>query len=315
MLRHFLHPARSTQVNNISLTYARAFAASSSTTTKSSSSSTTKTNNNTTTEKYQKLDPVSHVLLRPGMYVGPTTRTKQQLWLPSSTTPTRMVLQEASYIPALYKIFDEIIVNAADNYQRDSTMTSIDVRFDRATDTISVRNDGQGIPVRLHETEQVYVPELVLGNLLTGSNFDDTEGRLTGGAHGFGAKLTNIFSTSFTVETADTQRKLLYTQTWTNNMRTRGEPAIVPLPKTVASDYTMVSFTPDFPRFGMAKSSEFWKAKTTTKTTTSKKKITPPPPFFVEKNLAPSTQKKALRFFFIFFWEKNHATSQPKKAL
>ena len=202
------------------------------------------------------------------MYVGPTTRTKQQLWLPSSTTPTRMVLQEASYIPALYKIFDEIIVNAADNYQRDSTMTSIDVRFDRATDTISVRNDGQGIPVRLHETEQVYVPELVLGNLLTGSNFDDTEGRLTGGAHGFGAKLTNIFSTSFTVETADTQRKLLYTQTWTNNMRTRGEPAIVPLPKTVASDYTMVSFTPDFPRFGMAKSSEFWKAKTTTKTTT-----------------------------------------------
>ena len=137
--------------------------------------------NTSSHEQYKRLDPISHVLLRPGMYVGSISRTKQQLWLPATSGTPRMVLQEASYIPALYKIFDEIIVNAADNYQRDSNMTSIDVHFDRATDTISVRNDGTGIPVRLHETEQVYVPELVLGNLLTGSNFDDTEGRLTGG--------------------------------------------------------------------------------------------------------------------------------------
>ena len=141
-----------------------------------------------------------------------------------------MLLQDASYVPALYKIFDEIIVNAADNYQRDSTMTCIDVTFDSKKDMITIRNDGKGIPVRMHETEKVYVPELVLGNLLTGSNFDDTEGRLTGGAHGFGAKLTNIFSTTFIVETADTKRKKLYKQTWTNNMRTRGEPDITPLP-------------------------------------------------------------------------------------
>ena len=213
-------------------------------------------------EKYQKLDPVSHVLLRPGMYVGSIARQKQAIWLPftsTTTNQTTMILQEASYIPALYKIFDEIIVNAADNYQRDSNMTGIDVTFEPKTNTISIRNDGKGIPVRLHETEKVYVPELVLGNLLTGSNFDDTEGRLTGGAHGFGAKLTNIFSTQFTVETADIKRKKLYTQTWTDNMRTRGEPTIVTLPSAITSDYTKISFSPDWNRFGYNHSNEFWK--------------------------------------------------------
>jgi hypothetical protein len=60
-----------------------------------------------------------------------------------------------------------------------------------------------GIPVQIHETEKVYVPELVMGYLLTGSNFDDKKAKVTGGRNGFGAKLTNIFSTSFEIETAD----------------------------------------------------------------------------------------------------------------
>ncbi len=240
-------------------------------------------------ESYKRLDPISHVLLRPGMYVGPVVRHKQQLWLPGAavgdtTTPLlpgtpapegsataarsaegedsaaahRMHYREASYVPALYKIFDEILVNAADNYQRDRTMRTIDVHFDAVAGSISVRNDGRGIPVRLHQTEQVYVPELVLGNLLTGSNFDDSEGRLTGGTHGFGAKLTNIFSNEFTVETADLRRKKLYRQTWTRNMRERQEPSITDLPSGCKGDYTLITFRPDFSRFGMPDPAVFW---------------------------------------------------------
>ena len=241
--------------------------------TKSTKSTKTIKSTKSSKEQYKRLDPVSHVLLRPGMYVGSIARQKQQLWLPTIDADqkrTTMLLQDASYVPALYKIFDEIIVNAADNYQRDSTMTCIDVTFNSKKDMITIRNDGKGIPVRMHETEKVYVPELVLGNLLTGSNFDDTEGRLTGGAHGFGAKLTNIFSTTFIVETADTKRKKLYKQTWTNNMRTRGEPDITPLPSTVTSDYTMVSFTPDFPRFGIDNPRHFWNMSKTSSSKSSK---------------------------------------------
>ena len=49
----------------------------------------------------------------------------------------------------------------------------------------------------------MYVSELIFGHLLTGSHFDDTELKVTGGRNGFGAKLTNIYSEQFFVETAD----------------------------------------------------------------------------------------------------------------
>ena len=52
-----------------------------------------------------------------------------------------------------------------------------------------------------------YVPELVLGHVLTGSNFDDDAGQLTGGRHGYGAKLTNILSGRFEVETVDSKSR------------------------------------------------------------------------------------------------------------
>jgi DNA topoisomerase-2 len=40
---------------------------------------------------------------------------------------------------------------------------------------------------------------------LTSSNYDDDEQKITGGRNGYGAKLCNIFSTMFTVETADSE--------------------------------------------------------------------------------------------------------------
>jgi DNA topoisomerase II len=67
-----------------------------------------------------------------------------------------------------------------------------------------IQNDGEGIPVQIHQEYNVYVPELIFGHLHTSDNYDDTELRVTGGRNGYGAKLTNIFSTMFTVECADT---------------------------------------------------------------------------------------------------------------
>ena len=51
----------------------------------------------------------------------------------------------------------------------------------------------------MHSEHGCYVPELIFGHLLTGSNFDDDEKKTTGGRNGYGAKLANIFSTRFTV--------------------------------------------------------------------------------------------------------------------
>ena len=43
----------------------------------------------------------------------------------------KVVHREISYVPGLYKIFDEILVNAADNKQRDKAMSSIKINIDK----------------------------------------------------------------------------------------------------------------------------------------------------------------------------------------
>ena len=91
-------------------------------------------------------------------------------------------------------------------------MNTIKVTIDRDKNSISIYNNGQGIPVEIHKKENVYVPELIFGHLLTSSNYDDTEKKVTGGRNGYGAKLCNIFSTEFTVETSNKQSGKRFTQ-------------------------------------------------------------------------------------------------------
>ena len=71
-----------------------------------------------------------------------------------------------SFVPGLYKIFDEILVNAADNKVRDPPMVTLKVDIDAAEGVVRVFNDGNGIPVEMHKEEGVYVPELIFGHLL-----------------------------------------------------------------------------------------------------------------------------------------------------
>jgi DNA topoisomerase-2 len=96
---------------------------------------------------------------------------------------------------------DEILVNAADNIQRDKKTTIIKVEIDQKKGLIKIWNNGLGIPIEVHKEHKCYVPELVFGHLLTSSNFDEQQKKFTGGRNGYGAKLTNIFSKRFTVET------------------------------------------------------------------------------------------------------------------
>ena len=65
---------------------------------------------------------------------------------------------------------------------------------------------------------KVYVAELIFGHLLTSSNYDDAIKKMTGGRNGFGAKLTNIFSKEFIVETVDKKAKKKLRISWLDNM-------------------------------------------------------------------------------------------------
>jgi len=82
------------------------------------------------------------------------------------------------------KIFDEIIVNAADNSQRDNSMKELKVTISKEKNEISVYNDGSTIPVVIHKEHNILTPELVFGHLLTGSNYDDDEKKIVGGRNG-----------------------------------------------------------------------------------------------------------------------------------
>lgn len=99
----------------------------------------------------------------------------------------------------------------------------------------------------MHSKENCYIPELIFGNLLTSSNYDDDEQKLTGGRNGYGAKLANIYSHEFTVETADKNAGKKYKQTWSDNMAKKGQPKI----SACSTEYTKITFKPDLARFGM----------------------------------------------------------------
>ncbi|WEW62013.1 DNA topoisomerase 2 [Emydomyces testavorans] len=201
----------------------------------------------TSGDQYQKLTQLEHIIKRPDTYIGSVERTQQLMWVYNSGTD-QMEYREVSYVPGLYKIFDEILVNAADNKQRDKNMDEIRVTLNKEGGEISVWNNGRGIPIEIHSKEKIYIPELIFGHLLTSSNYDDAQAKVTGGRNGYGAKLCNIFSTEFTVETADSKSKKKYKQTWTDNMLKMGKPKIT---DCKGDDFTKVSFKPDFKKFGM----------------------------------------------------------------
>ncbi|TPX65567.1 hypothetical protein SpCBS45565_g05063 [Spizellomyces sp. 'palustris'] len=207
---------------------------------------TTKTGKGKAVEDiYQRKSQLEHILLRPDTYIGSVESTATPMWV---IEDGRMVNRTVSFVPGLYKIFDEILVNAADNKIRDPSMDTIKVTVNKEEGLISVMNNGRGIPVVMHAKEQVYVPELIFGHLLTSSNYDDDEKKVTGGRNGYGAKLCNIFSTEFIVETSDKESGKKFKQVFSNNMSRKTTPKIT---KAANADFTRITFKPDLSKFGM----------------------------------------------------------------
>ena len=201
----------------------------------------------TVEEKYKKLSQREHVLVRPGMYIGSVGKTNEELWV-FDTDQGKMTKRFVEYSPGFLKIFDEVLTNATDHVTRDLTVTSIKVDFDIKTGEISVWNNGTGVPVVEHKEHKLYVPELIFGHLLSGSNYDDTQARTGAGTNGLGVKLCNIFSKRFVVETVDSENKKHFIQEYSDNMEHRKDPKIK---SSNIKSYTKITFVPDYPRFNM----------------------------------------------------------------
>ena len=200
---------------------------------------------------YKKLDSISHIHKRPDMYIG-TNKIRMTeyefLWNDSSIQyKPNMMINEG-----FLRIFLEALSNSVDNFYRskDGTcpMTKLVVKVNSETGETSVWNDGNHIPIEIHPTEKIYIPELIFGHLLSGSNYDDNEERMTSGRNGLGIKLLNVFSKEFSIECYDPIQQLVYKQKWKNNMSTCSKPSIHERSKK-PSGYTKISWIPDFEKF------------------------------------------------------------------
>jgi DNA topoisomerase-2 len=201
--------------------------------------------------KYKRLDHREHILQRPQMYIGSVDTDVYKTWV---STANGFELKDTAYVPGLYKIFDEILVNAIDHVTRlkndvqtKHQVRNIKVTIDKSDGVIEVWNDGDGIDVECHPEHKIYIPELIFGHLLTSANYNDAEEKTIGGQNGIGAKACNVFSKSFTIETVDAKRKKQYTQNFSANMSSKTTPIVK---SCSTKPYTSIRFLPDYARFG-----------------------------------------------------------------
>lgn len=208
-------------------------------------------------DKYVKLDPIEHVLRRPNMYVGSIEEDEYSTWVYDDKIE-KMKKMKLKYVPGFYKIYDELIVNVLDHMKRiemskakdKNIVKNIKINIDIDENKIEVYNDGDGIDIEVHPEHKVYIPELIFGNMLTSTNYDEGEEKIIGGMNGIGAKACNIFSKKFIIETVDANKELKYTQEFENNMSKKNKPKIKKFSKY---PYTKIIFYPDLSKFNLKK--------------------------------------------------------------
>ena len=207
---------------------------------------------------YQKMDQHEHILKKPGMYIGSVKKESGPMWIydeKHKENEAVIIQKEITFVPALYKIYDEIIVNARDHYIRTrkdkqtNLCTSIKVWIDKESGKITVQNNGDGLAVAKHPTHKSWIPSMLFGELLSSTNYNDKEEREVGGTNGLGAKLTNIYSEYFEIDIIDATRDLHFNQVYKNNMYDTDKPVVSSA--SGKKSHSKFTFIPDYEKFGI----------------------------------------------------------------
>ena len=224
----------------------------------SASTSSASSDDNELSSKYQQKTDKQHILDNPDTYIGSIEEIDADLWILNEET-NKIIQKEISYIPGLFKLFDEGIVNCRDHVIRMKQMvssnkpdsipvTNIDITIED-DGTICMLNDGNGIDVAEHPEYKIWIPELIFGHLRTSTNYNKDEKKIVGGKNGFGFKLVLIWSSEGSIETVDHIRGLKYKQEFKSNLDEICKPKITKCSK--GKPYTKITFKPDYQRYGL----------------------------------------------------------------
>lgn len=209
---------------------------------------------NALAKQYQKKTDRQHILDNPDTYIGSVENVDADMWVFDEETQ-KIKLKTIEYIPGLYKLFDEGIVNCRDHVIRMIQSKMIEKKFVTHIDidinedgTITLTNDGNGIDVAKHPEYDIWIPEMIFGHLRTSTNYNKDEKKIVGGKNGFGFKLVLIWSQYGKVETVDHIRGLKYVQEFRKNL---DEICLPTITKCSSKPYTKVTFKPDYARLGI----------------------------------------------------------------
>ena len=227
-------------------------------------------NNEELSKQYQKKSDKQHVLDNPDTYIGSIENVEQNSYIyntnsnntTNSNNNKEIIEKSIKYIPGLYKLFDEAIVNCRDHYVRMNQkftnasledkklylpVTQIQVEISE-DNVITLTNDGNGIDIAMHPEYNIWIPELIFANLRTSTNYDKNEKKIVGGKNGFGFKLVLIWSSWGKIETVDHLRKKKYVQEFKDNLNIIEKPTIT---TCKSKPYTKISFKPDLTRMNL----------------------------------------------------------------
>lgn len=189
---------------------------------------------------FQILDDKAHILLRPGMYCGSVTSEIHNQFLNYKWQPFQ-------YVPGLFKIINELIDNAIDEFIRTGGEHANQIEIKVTNKSFWIKDNGRGIPVTLTKDldgEDIYLPVAAWCKTKAGSNFGSDADRDTIGMNGVGSALANIFSSKFIGTTSDGKFKLVVE--CDDNATIRKVDV-----KKSTKKFTEVYIEPEFKRFGV----------------------------------------------------------------
>ena len=201
---------------------------------------------NSSNREFKVLDDRSHVLARPGMYIGGVRLVSQDQWIVDAESG-KFKYQTLNVVPGLMKIINEIIDNSIDvaidtNFK---AANKIQVKIDNKS--ITVVDNGIGIPVKTldNSDDKRTLPEIAWTTLRSGTSFGDNREKI--GTNGLGSVASNIFSKVFIATSDDGKHQ--QTITCKDNM---SEIKAGKIKQSSGKSGVEVYFEPDLERFGLS---------------------------------------------------------------